>query len=82
MHVCHLRYNSKLYKQNLEFVVCRECSNGSDVTDMTDVMFEGTVRVFSLQVGLVNGNPTNELLDMEQHLKRVNVGFFPPQLST
>jgi len=46
IHVSYLSYNSKLFQQDLEFLVCRECSNGSDVRDMTDIMFEGSVRVF------------------------------------
>jgi len=42
---------------------------------MTDIMFEGTVRVFSLQVALVKGIPTNDLLYTELHLMGANVGF-------
>jgi len=41
---------------------------------MTDIMSEGTVRVFSLQVALVKGIPTDDLLYTEQ----MSVLFFPP----
>jgi len=42
---------------------------------MTDITFESTVRVFSLQVALVKGIPTNDLLYTELHLMGSNVGF-------
>jgi hypothetical protein len=47
---------------------------------MADIVFEGTVRLFSLQMALVKGIQTNDL-NTEQHLKRANVGsilFFSP----
>ena len=45
-------------------------------------MFEITVGVFSLQVALVKRIPTNDLLNMEQHFKRANVGPPHPHPST
>jgi hypothetical protein len=37
IQVSHLSYSTKLFEQDVEFVVCREYPNVSDVSDMADI---------------------------------------------